>query len=155
MKKYLFNEAYNFYPTGIHGLDELYNEKPEIKRLINHLTNSIKGEYDIWKNLIFEFNLKKEFQVIDYTNFLISKPCLHFKILLFKDGNYTEVLDLYSSLIIPFYYFSISKMKDNIILSITKNQVEEIPYEVKKFIEKIKINFFYIFLKIKRKKKFL
>jgi hypothetical protein len=109
MREYLLNTAYYFFPKNIIGLDDNYMQQDEIQKLNNHLKKSIENEYKIWKNIIFEFNKNSKYNAIDYTNFLINQPSLHLKIVIKNDGRFLEIFNLYSSLVIPYYYFSENK----------------------------------------------
>lgn len=112
MEKYLLNEAYKFFPKKIFGLDEDYVNQIEISRLRKCLELSIDIEYVKWCEILNQFS-KKKYNIIDYTNFLLSQPSLHLKVVLEEDNHFLKTLNIYSSLIIPYYYFSI-KISDNI-----------------------------------------
>lgn len=106
MENYLLDKAYHFFPKDTLGFDETYMEKIEIERLNKHLKSSINGEYEEWKKIISNFNKNVKYKAIDYTNFLLKQPSLHFKIMIENDGQFLKTFNLYSSLVIPYYYFS-------------------------------------------------
>jgi hypothetical protein len=111
MEKYLFKKAYNFFPKHIYGLDENYMQQIEIEKLKKHLKKAIDKEYIVWCEILNDVR-KKNYNILDYTNFSLNQPSLHFKIILEKDEHSSKIFSFYSSLIIPYYYYSVG-MYDN------------------------------------------
>lgn len=127
MEKYLLKKAYNFFPKHIYGLDENYMQQIEIEKLKKHLKKNIDKEYHIWCEILDHFR-KKNYNIIDYTNFSLNQPSLHFKIILEKDEKFSKIFNVYSSLIIPYYYYSV-KIYDNfqklfVDIEINKNIID-------------------------------
>ena len=112
MEEYLIKTANYFFPQNVDGFDEKYLEKIEIQRLNKHLTDSINQEYGKWLQIIANFN-DVNYTAIDYTNFLLSQPSLHLKIVIENDSRFVKTFNLFSSLVIPYYYFS-EKVYDNL-----------------------------------------
>ena len=125
MKDYLLNKAYYFFPKNIFGLDDNYMQQAEIKKLNIHIKKAIQNEYEIWKEIIREFNSNSKYIAIDYTNFLLNQPSLHLKIVIENDGRFLKIFNLYSSLVIPYYYFSENKYDNSEKLYVGKEVVND------------------------------
>lgn len=158
MKEYLLDKAYYFFPQCLNGFDHAYMEKIEVERLNSCLKSSIDNEYEKWNEIIHNFNIKAENKAIDYTNFLIKQPSLHFKIMIENDDRFIKTFNLYSSLIIPYYYFS-EKVFDSmekcyismeILNNINSldNQLVELIFELEKKLEKKQIDEKFLMVKI-------
>lgn len=142
MEEYLLNEAYNFFPKKIFGLDENYMKQNEIERFRNRMKNSLAKDYTKWCELLNNFSKKKN-DIKDCTNFLLNQPSFHLKIIIEKNEKFFKTFDLYTSLIIPYYYYSV-KTYDNIEKSfgdIIINNPSILDNELIEIVNEISLNF--------------
>lgn len=142
MKNYLFNEAYTFFPKKIFGLDEKYQEQIEIQRLKTQMKFSIDNEYSEWENFINQIKRKK-YDVFDYTNFLLSQPSFHLKISIEKEEQFLKTFNLYSSFVIPYFYYSVNIYDnfDKVNTNISINNPKDIDSEIIEFINQFSLQF--------------
>ncbi len=144
MKDYLLKKAYEFYPIQLNGLDETYMLKDEIVKLKTKLESSLNAEYSEWQVMLKDFHENNpSLSVLDKTNFMLSQPSFVFQIILDKIEGSILVFNCYCSLVIPYYYFTVSlnNISDNAYSILDINEISILPIEVQQLLQYIENQF--------------